>query len=63
MSKTGFWYNVDHLIRLIWEVKSSVLWSQIMFYNLTGVLPFNEISDHKTENLPPHMKFLTTVIP
>ena len=43
--------------------KSVVLRSQITFYGSADALPYNEISDCKTADLPPQMTNLNVVIP
>ena len=44
---------------VIWGGKSSVLWSQTAFNSSADVSQYN---DHKTEDLPPQMTILNTVI-
>ena len=43
---------------VIWGGKSSVLWLQIAFYSSADALLWNEISDHKTDDLPLQMTIL-----
>ena len=38
---------------VIWRGILLVLWPQIVFYGSTGASRLNEISDHKTDILPP----------
>ena len=47
----------------IWGGVSSVLWSEITFDGSADALPSNKIYDHKTNDIPPQMKILNTVIP
>ena len=48
---------------VIWGGKPLVLWSQIAFYGSADASPWNEISDDKTDDLPPQMTSLKTIIP
>ena len=48
---------------VIWGGKSAVLRSQITFYGSADASPLNEISDHKTADLPPQMTNLNAVVP
>ena len=48
---------------VIWGDKSSVLWSEILFYGDASAKPLNTICDHKTDDLPRKMAICNTVIP
>ena len=47
----------------LWGGKLLVVWSQIAFYGYADMSLLNEISDHKTDDLPPPMSILSAVIP
>ena len=47
---------------VIWWGKTSILWSQIAFYSSSDMLPWNEISEHKTRRFTSQMTILKTVI-
>ena len=62
VQNTCLWQiNVKRYIRMgitiykifIWGGISSVIWSEIMFYDSAVMSPYNKISDHITDNIPP----------
>ena len=48
---------------IIWEGISSDIRSKITFYVSAHAAPLNEISDRISDDIPPKMKILNTVIP
>ena len=62
MKKSALEMGITVLKTVIWGDKSSVLWSQIPFYGSANAHLKNKISIHKTDDLPPQMTILQTVI-
>ena len=48
---------------VIWGGKSSNICTNIAFYGSAGMSLSNEISDYKTDDLPPQLTILSKVIP
>ena len=57
--------NGDNCITTVfWKYKSSIIrWQKFMFYGSAEAPSQNEISDRKTDDLPPQITILNTVYP